>query len=659
MKHIFALFITFSVIQGFAQSPDNLIPRQLLFKEKDRVNVKMSMDGSTVFYQKRADGADSTLYFISTGSPLAEKKKRFEGKLVNWTPLYEGGLLALVQQDSNLQLYSTTITSSSLRKVKGFPIRSLSVLHLSSRYPNKVAVNIEAKDPGQSGIYTLDILSGSTKRLGLMGNFQQVFFDENFGMVAALQGNDDESTSIMVRRDGMWTEVIRHPFGPEMFIGGLNRIVSASKDGKTVYATDNNGKDKTTLVAIDVASGSITEIVSDPDADILPFGGTIDPQGRPTSAVALFGATKRHIVDEGVRADFDFLNKELNNMAGFAAASQNDSTWLVRRLDGGPYAYYAFDRPTKKLTLLFKDHTPLNDYDLATRTAHVVTTRDGLSLPVQVYVPPGMSRTDGMPKVALPTIIYVHGGPWAGVTFWNSWFHTRNFQLLANRGYAVVVMEFRGTTGLGKRMTEAGNLQWGAAMHNDILDVATWAIKSGIANRKRLGIWGWSYGGYATNFAMCAAPDMFACGVSMYGISDLYEFCKLPFADNNTWRIRVGDPNTEAGAALLKQHSPTTYLKDIANPILLTTGSMDDRVPQAQSDKFAAALDKAGKEVVYFFYPEEGHDYAKPESWASFWAVAEYFLHQNLGGRKEARGADIETGNFEAMYGSDYIDDID
>jgi acetyl esterase/lipase len=660
MKSLLTSLLVWFAALLFAQSPDNLIPRELLFREKDKINVRLSLDGETIYYQKKADGADSTLYYVSGNFAMAENKRRFNGTLMNWIPLYNNGLAVVLRQGEEVFAFNTTQNSSVNRKLKLFPLKKMDFLHISRVFPNKVAVNIEAQDSTQSGIYILDLISSSLKRLGMMGDFQSVYFDDRFGMVAAMKPNDQGGNTILRRHDGEWIEVFKYPSAPDMFIGGLTKIISASLDGKTIYATDYTNKDKTTLVSIDVKTGQVTEMVSDPDADILPFGATVNLDGKPTSVVALWGDSKRHFLEPAVEKDFSFLNNELKTNIGFAGASQNDSTWLVRTLDGGPQTYYLYNRSGRKLAKLFNDYPYLDGYDLATRKAYTVTTRDGIRLPVHVYVPPGMSKVDGSPKTPLPTIIYVHGGPWAGVTHWNSWFHNRNFQLLANRGYVVINMEFRGTTGLGKKVTEAGNLQWGEAMHYDIVDVASWAIKAGIANRNKVGIWGWSYGGYAANYALGAAPDLFSCGISMYGISDLYRFCQLPFADNDTWRTRVGDFNMAEGAALLRQHSPTNYLKNIKSPILLTTGSLDDRIPQdTQVDSFAKALDEAGKEVIYFFYPKEGHDFEQPESWISFWAVAEYFLHQNLGGRKEARKEDIENGNLEIMFGADYIEEID
>jgi dipeptidyl aminopeptidase/acylaminoacyl peptidase len=644
------------MVQAQSPNPNNLVPRELFFKEKDRQKVTLMKDGEFVLYQKTADGSDSTIYFVSGRAPMAEKARHFNGTLVDWTPTYDGGIAAVVRQDTNLQVYYTTLGAKASKKLDVQPFTSMEFIFQSPKFPNKVVVDFVAKDPSQNGIYFLDLFSGNMRRLGTKGDLQEVFFDENYGMVAGMKSNDQGGNSIFVRQEGEWKELRSYPFGPEMFIGGLSKIISVSSDGKTIYATDNLDKDKTTLVAIDAATGQVTELANDPKADILPYSFTLDAMGKPSSVVSLWGDAKRHILDESIRKDFEFLDKELDGKVGFAGASQDGNIWLLRKLEGGPVTYYHFDRSEQRLTPLFNDFTYLDGYDLPTRMAATVPTRDSLELPVHIYVPAGSSNAKGMPKVPLPTVIYIHGGPWAGVTHWNSWFHNRNFQLLANRGYVVIVMEFRGSTGLGKSFCDAGNRQWGEKMHYDIVDVATWAIKNGVANRKRIALWGWSYGGYAVNYALGAAPDMFAAGISMYGISDLNEFCKLPFADNDTWRNRVGDVNTEEGAALLKSHSPTTYIKDYRSPILLTTGSLDDRVPQKQVDDFAKALSDAKKDVTYFYYPEEGHDFQQPDTWISFWAIAEDFLNKHVGGRKEARKDDIEKGNFTTVYGAAYIE---
>ncbi len=659
MKSLLTLLFLLPSWLLFSQSVYDLAPRELFFKQKDKVEIHLSKDGETVFFRKNIDGVDNLLYYIEAGAPTVERKKEFKGAILDYLPVYDNGIVAVIQGDTSKRVVFTSPKSKKIRELDVFPFERVSFMHLSTRFPNKVLVNISAKEDRKSGLYILDLLSSSMKRVGKMDGYQQMFFDQNFSKVAALRANDVGGNTILRHLEGQWIPVFDYPFNPEMFIGGLSRIVSVDVEGKTIYATDNFEKDKTVLVSIDVATGDVTQLASDADADMLPYAATLDPSGKPTAAVALWGDTKRYYFDEAVQKDFEFLNEELKNTVSHVESSADDKVWLVREMDGGPMKYYLFIREEQRLIDLFNDYSHLDGYDLGTRKAFTVTTRDSLKLPIHLYVPPGMAKADGTPRVPLPTIIYIHGGPWAGVTHWNNWFHTRNFQLLANRGYAVINMEFRGTTGLGKEVCDAGNLEWGAAMHNDIVDVVTWATRSGHANPKRVGLWGWSYGGYATNYALGAAPDLFSCGVSMYGIADLYEFCKLPFADNDLWRTRVGDHNTEEGAALLRAHSPTTHINSYRSPLLLTTGSKDERVPQSQSDQFAQALDEAGKKVVYFYYPDEVHDYRQPESWISFWAIAEDFLQKNVGGRKEPRKDDIEKGNFITVYGAGYIEEIE
>ncbi|MBK8564061.1 MAG: hypothetical protein IPN76_12170 [Saprospiraceae bacterium] len=342
-------------LQAQTPSPDNLMPRTLLYKEKTRHNVRLSADGTTVFYQKKADGSDSTLYYLQEKMPLSEKKRHFEGS--SSLPALRGHDDGRSAARFTLSLYSTSLTANKMRKVNIFPFKSLSVLHTSRRFPNKIAANITATDPAQSGIYQLDLLSGATKRLGLMEDMLQVFFDENFGMVACLRQDSHEVRTLQRKHEGQWKDVFRYTHLPDFFIGGLCKIVSVSNDGKTIYATDYTNKDKASLVAISTETGEVTELASDPDADIYPGAFTLDVTGKPTSVVALYGNTRRHFIGDAAKADFEFLQNELGNL-GFVGASQSDSTWLVRKMDGGPFQYFHFNRKEKSCSPLQRLRAP-------------------------------------------------------------------------------------------------------------------------------------------------------------------------------------------------------------------------------------------------------------------------------------------------------------
>lgn len=658
-KSIFTSLLLFAFFAGIAQEDINLISRNLLFHEKEIGKIGLSKDGKYIFYQKT--GTSDKLYYRTTKSPIHEKELSYSGTLKSWETTFNGNLITVIGTDSSDQVMFTSMRTRQHKNITPFPVNSIRFESQSKKFLNKIAVNIKAKEEAKSGYYLLDFKDGRTKKIGRFPEYRQVWFDDMFLAVAAMKPNDLGGNSIYRKSGGQWFEVFEYPWDTGMFLGGLQKVIAVSHDGKTIYATDNWQKDKNALVAIDTETGDVTELATDHQADIIPFAATVDPQtGKVTAAIALFADAKRHVVDASFQADFDFLNQELDNSVSYINSSVEGKFWLVRKLTGGPNYYYLYNREEKQLIDLFNDYSYVKNYELASRKAWTVKTRDDMELPVHVYLPAGLDHdNNGVPTVPLPTIIYVHGGPWAGVVQWNQWYHTRNFQLLANRGYAVINMEFRGSSGMGKAMTDAGDLQWGEGMHHDIVDVANWAVENSIAYKGKLGIWGWSYGGYATNYALGKSPDLFSCGISMYGIADLYEFCKLDFANNALWKNRVGDYETEEGKALLQNYSATTHIENIKSPILLTTGSLDKRVPEAHVSDFANKLSDAGKEVIYFYYPEEGHDYEAPESWISFWAIAEQFLQDNLGGRAEPRNDDIEKGNLKIVHGEEYIKGIE
>ncbi|HEX6790664.1 MAG TPA: prolyl oligopeptidase family serine peptidase, partial [Candidatus Krumholzibacteria bacterium] len=301
---------------------------------------------------------------------------------------------------------------------------------------------------------------------------------------------------------------------------------------------------------------------------------------------------------------------------------------------------------------LFDDVPGLEGQTLASRRPLVVRSRDGLDLRCDVYLPAGAdANDDGIPDRPLPTVVYVHGGPWTGYE-WNLWLVNRNFQLLANRGYAVIRAGFRGEVGYGMRYVDAGDRAWGTTMHRDLVDIAEQAATLGIAARGRIAIWGWSYGGYAVATALALAPDTFACGLAMYGVYDLEAMLRVPFTANPFWRARAGDVDSPADLARIREQSPLTHVDAIRNPLLVSHGALDDRVPIAQSDTLVAALEKRGRPVTYLVFPDEGHDYARPESWQAFWAVGEAFLHEQLGGAAEPMGDEESRVRVEVRAGA-------
>jgi acetyl esterase/lipase len=642
-----------------SEAQQGLIPRKALFEaQKDEYRIQLAPDASRIYYQKRSS-QEGTLFYRNTNRPGEEHAITFEGALAGWQLCPAGGILAHINTGKNKLFFLDSNLQQKTISVP--PFRQLNFMATSPLYPNSFLLDLVSETDSLSGMYLLDTETDSLLRKGPRPPYQSVYFDHNFQPRAARHPNDMGGFSIFRNNGEKWIESRAYPFDVTQFIGGFQDVVSVSADGQTIYITDNLNTDKTVLLALDTQSGKTRLIASDGKTDLLPLGVMISQQGEPLMAFGVFGDARRHYTSEEVERDFNYVNHLLEGFAGYMQSSRDDQKWLLRKLNGGPITYYLFDRTTRKLTKLFNDLPELTEqYPVAPRSTHSLLARDGLELPVQVYLPPGADANgDGIPERPLPTILYVHGGPWVGVVHWNQWFHNRNFQLLANRGYAVINTEFRSSTGMGKAFTDAGDLQWGANMLHDKLDIAQWAVDMGIAREDKLAMWGWSYGGYATAAALAFAPEVFACGVAMYSPMDMDAFARIPFTDNELWRSRVGNPNTVEGTALLQSHSPQHHIKQIKRPMLLTTGSRDDRIPQKQMDDFAEALAENDQQPIYFYYPEEGHDYRDPGSWISFWGITEQFLHQHLGGRFEPIGEDLKEGNFEIVYGKEFVDNLD
>jgi len=252
-------------------------------------------------------------------------------------------------------------------------------------------------------------------------------------------------------------------------------------------------------------------------------------------------------------------------------------------------------------------------------------------------------------------VLVVHGGPWARDQYGFDGEH----QWLANRGYAVLAVNFRGSTGFGKAFTNAGDKEWGRKMHDDLIDAVDWAIREKIAIPDKVAIYGGSYGGYATLAALTMTPDKFACGLDVVGPSNLETllasipaYWKAFFED---LARRVGDPRTEEGRKLLKERSPLTYADRIQRPLLIAQGANDPRVKQAEADQIVSAMKAKKLPVTYLLYPDEGHGFARPQNRLSFYAVAEGFLHQCLGGQFEPIGRDFDGSSITVPEGASIV----
>ncbi len=378
---------------------------------------------------------------------------------------------------------------------------------------------------------------------------------------------------------------------------------------------------------------------------------------KPQAYVVNYLKPEVTVLDASVKKDVDLLTKELGDGYAIGNRTLDDMFWSVTTDDAlAPASTYIYDRKAGKVTKLFDQRPALTKAPLVPMQSLELKARDGLTLVSYLSLPPGSDANgDGVPDSPVPMVLNVHGGPWArdGYGFDNE------HQWLANRGYAVLAVNYRGSTGFGKSFINASNKEWAGKMHNDLLDAVDWAVKQKITTKDKVAIYGGSYGGYATLVGVTFTPDTFACGVDIVGPSNLNTllgsippYWKAFFEEFAT---RVGDPRTEEGKKLLNDRSPLSRVDAIKKPLLIGQGANDPRVKQAESDQIVKSMKDKNLPVTYVLYPDEGHGFARPPNRTSFYAVAEGFLAQCLGGRYEPVGNDFKGSTLKVLEGAQYV----
>ncbi len=413
-------------------------------------------------------------------------------------------------------------------------------------------------------------------------------------------------------------------WGPEETFGG---VAGFSPDNRRAWLISSVDANAARLLEVDPATNESKVVAEDPQYDV--SGTLMHPDTHALQAVRFVRARREwQLVDESLRPDFEALQQVHDGDFSVVSRDLADKTWIVAYLlDDGPTYYYAYDRATRKATLLFSDRPALEKYQLAKMQPISFTARDGMTIHGYLTLPVGVEPPN------LPMVLFVHGGPW-GRDVWG--FHPF-VQWLANRGFAVLQINFRGSTGYGKAFLNAGDRQWGAAMHDDLIDGKRWAVQQGYADPNRVCIMGGSYGGYATLVGLAFTPDEFACGVDIVGPSNLVTLMETipPYWTpmRAMFKKRVGDLETEP--EFLKSRSPLHKADQIRAPLLIAQGANDPRVKQAESDQIVEAMRKNGKPVEYLVFPDEGHGFARPENNLTFAAAAEAFLAKYMGCRAE------------------------
>ena len=550
----------------------------------------------------------------------------------------------LYQSDENgnedFHLYAVDLTSGAIRDMTPFlGVRAEQIILATSR-PDEVLVSMNLRDSKVFDVYRVNLQTGATVMDAQNpGDIIGWTADPNLVIRAATAFNDNLETVVRVRDNGKapWRDLLKIPFEQAPFLGqvnGGNIIVGFSQDGKKLVVGSSKGSPTNRLVELDTATGKeLRVLASDPQADLWQNFATSfillrNPRDQHVQAAAFdYMIPEWRAIDPAVAADLKYLSALQPGVFLVSSKDMSDNKWAIWYFtDNGPTSFYLYDRPAHKARLLFQDRPELALHKLAEMSPMTIPARDGFKLVSYLTLPPGN------PAKGLPLVLSVHGGPWAR----DEWGFEPLEQMLANRGYAVLQVNYRASI-INVPYMNAANEKIGTLTDDDLTDAVKWAIKEGIADPKRIAVMGGSFGGYSVLRALSLHPDLYACGVDVVGPADLATLMNsIPDywkPVKKRWLRRIGD--VTADQALNEKLSPLYHAEDIHVPLLIGHGQFDPRVKLSQSEKIVETIRKNGGKVTFVVYSDEGHGFARPENNLDFDGRTEEFLHGCLGGRFE------------------------
>ncbi|KAF0244204.1 MAG: dipeptidyl aminopeptidase/acylaminoacyl [Planctomycetota bacterium] len=607
--------------------PLPLIPLETFFGNPTFAQPALSPDGRAIVYLAPLEGVmNAWVRPVSGGEarPLTFDRKR--GIPMAWWAMNGEQVMFMrdADGDENFHLFAVPASGGDAVDLTPFDGAKANLIGRHPDFPDEILVAVNDRDRRLFDAWRIDTRTGR-RTLEVLNDIGASALNSDQRLCVRLASvATPDGGKVLRHRDGQgapWTDLLTFPSEDALGSG----VIGFADDHRTAWVVSSHGAETLELRALDTGSGRQTVIASDPEADVEhvirhPRTGAIRAVAFDRDRLAW------KAVDPSVAADYETLPGV--NAGDFAVIGQSieDRTWLVAfEQDRGSAAYYLWDRAAQRASLLGYARPELEGLPLAEMKPVRFPARDGLPLRGYLSVP-----RDAEPR-ALPAVLLVHGGPWHR----DSWGWQPQVQWLANRGYAVLQVNFRGSPGFGKRFLNAANREWGGRMQDDLTDAVRWLVAQGVADPKRVGIYGGSYGGYAALAGMTFTPELFACGVAICGPSNLISFVKTvpPYWTTmlSMMHHRIGNPDLDAD--FLKSRSPLFHIDRLRAPLLVGQGANDPRVVRAESLQMVEALRSAGKEVEYIEFADEGHGFARPENRMTFQRAAEKFLAKHLGGR--------------------------
>jgi len=631
---------------------DKLVEREVFFGNPDKAQPRLSPDGKRLAYLAPVNGV-LNVWVGPADNPEAAKPvtndtsrgiRRYFWAYTNNHIIYlqdKGG-------DENWRAYSVDVATKTEKDLTPLQGVRAEIAAVSHKFPNEILVGLNDRNQQYHDIHRINIQSGERKLIEQNDQFANYLIDDDYSIRFANKVTGDGGSEIFRRNGSQWETFTK--IGMEDMM--TTQPILVDTDDNRLYMIDSRGRNTAALTAFHLTSGKTETLGANSKADVDNF--LVHPTNNNVQAYATtYTRTDWTILDNSIKGDLRYLEDLADGDLEVVSRTLDDTRWVVAyTLDDGPVRFYRYDRPTKSSTFLFTNNADLESLTLAKMHPVVIRSRDGMNLVSYLTIPATEATRRMKPSGPLPMVLFVHGGPWAR----DEWGFSSYHQWLANRGYAVLSVNYRGSTGLGKEFINASNLEWAAKMHDDLIDAVNWAVKERIADPKRIAIMGGSYGGYATLVGLTFTPDVFACGVDIVGPSNLITLLNTippywaPMIE--VFTKRVGDHRTPEGQSLLRERSPLTFVQRINKPLLIGQGANDPRVKQSESDQIVKAMQEKKIPVTYVLYPDEGHGFARPENRMSFHAVAEAFLAAHIGGRFEPIGDDFKGSSITVPSGA-------
>ena len=647
------IIFVFLSLQIFSQQKNApIIDRDIFFGNPEIASGQLSPDGEWISFQKEYNGILNIWVKkfdepFEKARPLTNNERPLGGYF--WT--YDSKYILFVKDnkgDENYNVYAVNPKDNAIKETGVPSSRNLSpkknvrvqIYQVSKKNPDVMMIGINDRDKAWHDLYKLTISTGKLELL--FENKNRITgwnFDWDETPRLAYRTNDQGFSEILrIDGDNKFTEVYETNLQEQAYIAGWN------KDNTKTYLVSNKGDvNFSTLYSFDPKTEKIEKIESDPKNKV-DFGGMFIEDNTREILYTSYTYDKRERLwknKKWERMFTDLKSKFKGKEIGFSSFTEDYNQMLIS-VSGDRYASetYYYNRKTKKLIHQYTARPRLKEVEqyLAPMEPISYKSSDGLEIPGYLTIPIGAKKEN------LPLVVLVHGGPKGPRDYWG---YNSYAQMLANRGYAVLLPNFRASGGYGKAFLNAGDREWGKKMQDDI----TWGVKhliaEGIVDKERVAIMGGSYGGYATLAGLAFTPDIYTCGVDIVGPSNLFTLLESIPAYWEAFRKSLyemtGDPETEEGKKLIREASPLFSVDRIKKPLLIIQGANDPRVKQAESDQIVVAMRDSGKEVEYLLADDEGHGYRKPNNRMAMWVTAEKFLAKHLGGRyQKTMSEDVE-----------------